>query len=254
MEKDRIFVSSLSANRSYEDILDYLSRHGRATRDGLYKALSRGKSTYAGGSFSEILQELIAVGFVEKYAPLTAASPRTSRLARYAVADEYLHFYYRFIDDKIADIDAGKFIANPTAGVNRQDFSKLMGFSFERWCRKNESLIARRMKFGGVVDYRHGAWFEKSSAPIQGVQIDLMYIRKDSKIIVCEIKYNNDAPVNRKVIKEVQEKLDRFIANNPKYRRYTLETALITTEPVSEKLAAEGFFTYLIVGEELFDE
>jgi hypothetical protein len=55
-----------------------------------------------------------------------------------------------------------------------------------------------------------------------------MYIRKDSKIIVCEIKYNNDAPVNRKVIKEVQEKLDRFIANNPKYRRYTLETALIT--------------------------
>ena len=65
---------------------------------------------------------------------------------------------------------------------------------------------------------------------------------------------NNDAPVNRKVIKEVQEKLDRFIASNPKYRRYTLETALITTEPVSEKLAAEGFFTYLIVGEELFDE
>lgn len=81
------------------------------------------------------------------------------------------------------------------------------------------------MKFGGVVDYRHGAWFEKSSAQIQGVQIDLMYIRKDSKIIVCEIKYNNDTPVNRKVIKEVQE-----------------------------KLAAEGFFTYLIVGDELFDE
>ena len=48
--------------------------------------------------------------------------------------------------------------------------------------------------------------------------------------------------------------MDRFIANNPKYRRYTLETALITTEPVSEMLAAEGFFTYLIVGEELFDE
>jgi hypothetical protein len=254
MEKDRIFISSLSANRSYEDVLDYLSRHGHATRDSLYKALHRAKSTYAGGSFSEVLQELVDVAFVEKYAPLTAANPRTSRLARYAVADEYLHFYYRFIDNKIADIDAGKFVANPTAGVNRQDFNKLLGFSFERWCRKNESLIARRMKFGGVVEYRHGAWFERSSAQTQGVQIDLMYIRKDSKIILCEIKYNNDAPVNRKVIKEVQEKLDRFVANNPKYRRYTFETALITTEPVSEKLAAEGFFTYLIAGEELFDE
>jgi hypothetical protein len=39
----------------------------------------------------------------------------------------------------------------------------------------------------------------------------------------------------------------------PTLHCYTLETALITTEPVSEKLAAEGFFTYLIVGEELFD-
>jgi AAA+ ATPase superfamily predicted ATPase len=251
LEKDRIFVSSLSSSRSYEDVLDFLSRHGQATRDGLHKALNRGTSAYAGGSFSEVLQELVEVGFVEKYAPLTAANPLTSHVARYAIADEYLHFYYRFIDGKTAAIDAGKFTGNPTAGVNRQDFNKLMGFSFERWCRKNESLVARQMKFGGVVDYLHGAWFEKTSASAPGMQIDLMYIRKDSKIILCEIKYNSDAPVNRKVIKEVQEKLDRFIANNPRYRRHTLETALITAEPISEKLAADGFFTYLITGEQL---
>ena len=45
--------------------------------------------------------------------------------------------------------------------------------------------------------------------------------------------------------------LDRFIANNPKYRRPTLETALITAEPIPEKLTTEGFFTYLITVEDL---
>jgi len=59
--------------------------------------------------------------------PLTAANPRTSRLARYAIADEYLHFYYRFIDNKIADIDAGKFTANPTAGVQPPGFQQTDG-------------------------------------------------------------------------------------------------------------------------------
>ena len=253
MEKDRIFVSSLSANRSYEDILDYLAKHRYATRDSLYKALTKTKSGYAGGSFSSMLQELVEVGFIEKYAPLTSKTPGTSRVARYAIADEYLHFYYRFIEPKIAAIDAGKFARNPTAAINPQDFSKLLGFSFERWCRRNEALLAERMRFGGVVDYTHGAWFGKPSAEADGAQIDLMYIRRDAKIIVCEIKYNINAPLTRKVFSEVQQKLDLFIAHNPRYRRHTFETALITAEPVSEKLAAEGFFTYLIAAAEFFD-
>jgi uncharacterized protein len=254
MEKDRIFVSSLSANRSYEDVLDCLAQRRYATRDELYKALYRTKSKYAGGSFSEMLQDLVDVGFIEKYASLTAKNSRDSRYARYGIADEYLHCYYRFIEPKIAAIDVGKFVKHPTAAVNAQDFSKLMGFSFERWCRKNENLIARQMKFAGVVEYRHGAWFAKPSSEAGGVQIDLMYIRKDSKIIVCEIKYNNDAPISRKVIAETQEKLDRFIEHHPRYRRYTFETALVTAEPASAPIAAAGFFTYLIDAGQLFEK
>jgi len=50
----------------------------------------------------------------------------------------------------------------------------------------------------------------------------------------------------------VQAKVDSFIQHNPRYRRYTFETALVTTEPVADKLAGEGFFTYFIDGEQLF--
>src|SRR5262249_26531708 len=140
----------------------------------------------------EVLEELIELDFVERTLPITttitrataARKPAEPRNARYVIADEYLQFYYRFIDRRTSDIDKGKFASSPTQAVSRGDFSKLMGFSFERWCRRNEYLIARRLGFGDVVEYAYGPWYEKDL-----VQIDLMFIRKDSKLIVCEIKY-----------------------------------------------------------------
>jgi hypothetical protein len=250
VEKDRVFVSSLSGNRFYEGIIDYLARHKSATRNTLHKALTRGQSAAPGGSFSAVLQELVDLDFVERHVPVTlapkGADPARSRQARYAIADEYLHFYYCFIEKRKADIDKGKYASNPVAAVNRQDFSKLMGHSFERWCRRNEHLIARHLGFGGVVDYSYGPWYEKDSA-----QIDLMFIRKDSKLIVCEVKYNNESPLTRQVIREVQGKVDAFLASHPKYARYTVETALITTEPVPQSLQQEAYFTYLVTGADL---
>jgi Archaea bacterial proteins of unknown function len=121
-----------------------------------------------------------------------------------------------------------------------------MGFSFERWCRRNEYLIARRLGFGDVVEYAYGPWYEKDA-----VQIDLMFIRKDSKLIVCEIKYNNESTLSRQIIRDVQQRLDLFLAANPKYARYTAETVLITTEPAPEAIRREGYFTYLVTSEEL---
>ena len=78
-----------------------------------------------------------------------------------------------------------------------------------------------------------------------------MFIRKDSKLIVCEIKYNNESVLTRQVIRDVQQKIDLFLAANPKYMRYTVETALITTEPIPESIRREGYFTYLVTSEEL---
>ena len=124
-----------------------------------------------------------------------------------------------------------------------------MGFAFERWCRRNELLIARRLGFGGIVDYASGAWFAQDAA-----QIDLMFIRKDSKLICCEIKYNNESTLTKQVLRDMQTKADQFLKINPRYARYTIETALITTEPAPAALQREGYFTYLIVSDDLMAE
>jgi hypothetical protein len=254
VEKDCVFVSSLAFNRFYEGIIDYLALHKYADRQQLHDALSDGRAS-PGGSFTTILDELVDLDFVERYVPITTRNSARSHQARYAISDEYLQFYYRMIAPRKRDIDRGKFATNPGNAINRQDFSKLLGFAFERWCRKHEDLIAQHMRFGGVVDYTHGSWYDKSKAQsslARDAQIDLMYIRKDSKLIICEIKYNNDSTLTRKVMRDTQDKVDLFLERNPKYARYTVETALITTEPAPDGIRNEGYFTYMIDTEQLF--
>ena len=256
IEKDKVFVSSLSSNHLYEAAVDYLARQPSATRNELYRAVTGGERATPGGTFSAMLQELVELDFVERNMPITTAikraattrKPAEPRHTHYVIADEYLQFYYRFIDRHTADIDKGKYSRNPTQAISRQDFNKLMGFSFERWCRRNEYLIARQMRFADVVEYAYGPWYDQGSA-----QIDLMFIRKDSKLIVCEVKYNNESTLTRQVIRDVQAKVDAFIAANPKYGRYTVETALITLEPAPEAVTREGYFTYLITAEQLLE-
>lgn len=254
VEKNRVFVSSMAANPHYEGIIDYLARHRSATRNEIYRALTTGETRIPGGSFSAMLEDLVELDFVTRSLPVTtkiaraaaAKRPAEPRNARYVICDEYLQFYYRFIDRIAEDIDSGLYQKNPTQAISRSDFSTLMGFSFERWCRKNAHLIARRLGFGGVVKYNHGPWYQKDS-----VQIDLMYIRKDSVVIICEIKFNNDSALTREVIPDVQEKIDLFIAAEPRYARYTIETALISTEPAPSAIRDEAYFTYLVTSEEL---
>ena len=87
------------------------------------------------------------------------------------------------------------------------------------------------MKFGNV-EYQAGAFFNrKTVANMPGFQIDLMYTRKDHKIIICKIKYYCNE-VTSKVIGEVEKKIEVFKEHNPKYKNYTFETALITTEGI----------------------
>ena len=65
-------------------------------------------------------------------------------------------------------------------------------------------------------------------------------------------RYNNDSTLTRKVMLDTQDKVDLFLERNPKYARYTVETALITTEPAPDGIRNEGYFTYMIDTEQLF--
>lgn len=68
----------MAANRFYEGIIDYLARQKSASRPELYKTLTKGESGTPGGSFSEVLEELIELDFVERTLPITTTITRAT--------------------------------------------------------------------------------------------------------------------------------------------------------------------------------
>jgi len=102
-------------------------------------------------------------------------------------------------------------------------------------------------------EYRAGSFFNRNiSSDIPGFQIDLMYIRKDNKIIICEIKYY-DEEVKSSAEKEVAQKIELFKKYNAGYKNYTFEKTLITTEGAKEAIVKREFFDYIISFDDIFN-
>ena len=187
-------------------------------------------------------------GFILRYTPLHRSEE--GKLRRYAIDDEYLLFYNRFIRPVKKRIESGEYRQHPEKALNRMNLDQIMGYSFERWCRKNHSLFARIMGFSGV-EYESGSFFDRKSCRIdRGFQIDLMYIIKGSKIIICEVKYGPGG-VHAGLYGQMVERRDLFLQSLPKYKNYTFETALITTECGEQDLTE---FDHVITLEDICDD
>ncbi len=82
-EHKRIFVSSLSENKGYRGIVEFLGKRRFATRNEILACLK----TKSGGTPSGLLRDLTLCGFIEKYAPYNLHE--NSSLARYSIPDAY---------------------------------------------------------------------------------------------------------------------------------------------------------------------
>ena len=247
LEFDRIFVSSLGSNRYYRRVVEALSRRRFATAKELEKACSGG----GGGHFTDVLRDLEICGFISRYTPLHK-DDNTSKLVRYNIADEYLRFYYNFIHPIRKRIAAGEYVGQPDRALNRTRFLQIQGLNFERWCRDHHHIFSRILGFHGV-EYMAGPFFDRRSRETdKGFQIDLMYIIKGSKIVLCEIKYPG-GPWDRNLLRAVEEKRDAFLRSQARYRDYSVETVLIVPEcPASHRSRAT--FDRVITFDQIFDD
>lgn len=240
-EVDRIFASSMAEKKYYKSIVTYLGKVKFATRSDILKHLKIKSS----GKFSALLSDLELCGFIAKYTPYNLGDD--SKLARYAIDDAYLQFYYKFIGPKIRKINNGDFNDNPVRAIHLPSYHKWLGFAFERFCRKQHRLIAKILGFQSV-DYESGVYFSrKTDNSDPNFQIDLLFMRADHVCTLCEIKYLQ-SQVGTSVIADVEKKIEYL--DLP--LRYSLHKVLITTEGASEALIARAYFDRVITLDELF--
>lgn len=239
-EYERIFTSNMSNNKYYRKIVEILAKKKFATRKELAIALD----TQSGGTLSDVLLDLEKSGLIVSYHPFNLNE--NTILTRYAIGDNYLQYYFKFIKPIQKNIESGSYEDHPIAALNLDSYGKWLGFSFERFCRKNHPTIAKILGFSGVR-YESGVFFSRSTeqeAP--GYQIDLVFNRADNVYTICEIKYTQSL-VGSAVIAEFEKKLALF----PNKGGKTLHKVLICTEGADNALLKRGYFDEVITSKQL---
>lgn len=198
-EYQRIFISSFAQSTHYQAIVDYLSRKRFATRSEIMQHLK----IKSGGSISEILHDLEQCGFIERYVPFQV--DENSMLARYTVVDNYLKFYYKFIEPKIKDIKKGQYEQDPVTAISMNTYQQWLGYAFENYCRDHHWIIAKILGFSALT-YRSGVYFNrKTDKENRGFQMNLIFERPDQVYTICEIKYSR-SKIDTAVIDEFEKK------------------------------------------------
>lgn len=241
-EKNRIFISSFATNVHYQEIIDYLSQVKFASKKDLEKHLR----ITGGGNLSNVLKDLELCGFIERYVPYQANS--NSHLVRYCIADSYLRFYFKFISPLSERIQQGDYNQAPLHALNKESYQRWLGFSFERFCRKNSQLIATIIGFS-AVRYKSGVFFNRTTIKEEaGYQIDLIFDRADHVLTVCEIKYTQG-----KVGIELIEQFEKKLRLMPDRDNKTIEKVLISANGASDSLLSRSYFDRIITLEDIFD-
>jgi len=242
-EYQRIFISSFADSSHYRNIIEYLSAIRFASRQEIENHLK----VKGGGKLTDVLTDLQQCGFIEKYTPYYTT--KKSKLVRYCISDNYLRFYYKFINPIREDIDDGRYNDEPCKALSKASYQIWLGYAFERFIRKNHRMIAKNIGFS-AVHYKSGVYFSRATEKNnKGFQIDLIFDRADHVLTVCEVRYTQ-SPVGVEVIAEVESKLNAI----PEQKDKTIERVLISAQGVSDSVKHRRYFDHIITFDDLFND
>lgn len=135
-----------------------------------------------GGTFTKILKELEQCGFIRRY----ASYQKEERDTLFQLIDNYTLFYHHCIQKNAYNDEQywEHTYRQPTHNT-------WLGLSFERVCLQHVQQIKRKLGIEGVqTDVC--SWRTGQTENHEGAQIDLMLVRGDYVIDLCEMKYSKD--------------------------------------------------------------
>jgi uncharacterized protein len=232
-EVDRLFVSHFGRNRAYKDIVKFLASRSHATQVEIQKKLS----VKSGGRLTTFLEDLEYAGFIDCYTPLNKTDK--SNLKRYRLRDPYLRFYFKFIFPNLKKINSTEQPILFSNLVKQSELDIWKGLTYESSIREHHALVAKILGFSAVM-YTTGAWYKKNDQQ-SGYQIDLIFLRKDKIITICEVKYLSK--ITSKVLIEIKEKEAKLLEE---LRPDGVQKVLITVDPPDKNFDAQRVFDQVI--------
>lgn len=236
-EYDRLFDSIFVNPETEKAIVRLLyTRNAGYTR----KEISEQLKLSDGGRLTRDLNALIASDFVTKYIPFGYGK----REEHYKLIDPFCLFYLHFVNHQ-RKMNEQFWQQNATS----QQVSSWRGYAFETVCFGHIDAIKKALGISGVISSA-SAWSKRADDE-KGTQVDLLLIRNDNVVNLCELKfYSGDFTVDQayyKVLLHRQELLMKELS--PKM---SIHSTLITTFGLT-KNAYSGAFLRVITLDDLFE-
>lgn len=181
------------------------------------------------GDLSTKLEELESCGFIRKY----NCFGMKTKGAMYQIIDSFVIFYYSFLEKAPND---EFFFQNQ---FNTPTINTYFGFAFERVCLLHINQVKEKLGIRGVYT-ECNSWFCKKDDDlgINGSQIDLLIVRKDQVINLCEMKFSTVLyTVTDKVLASINNKINdlRIVTKT----KYAIHPTIVT--PIGLKENANSF-------------
>ena len=211
-----LYASIFNRPEKYLVIVETLARKkvGMTREELIEKANLRNS-----GGLTDRLEELEKCGFIRKYNAFGMKKKNTL----YQLIDNFTLFYYKFMQDGVSD---EHFWENQ---LNTPLINTWRGLSFERVCLSHIRQIKQALGISGVLTETN-SWYCKPNKEegINGSQIDLLIVRRDQIINLCEMKYaNTNYVVNKALDESIRNKINdlQLVTKT----RYAIHPTLITT-------------------------
>ena len=149
------------------------------------------------GPLSKYLQTLRRLRLLERAVPVTASNKKSKR-SRYRVADEFLRFWFRYVEPNRSGIEEAPDVVY--RGTIAPDLPTHVATTFEDVCR--EALWAG-IRRGDVDPYSElGRWWYGEH------EIDIVGLApNDDRLLLAECKWTSD-PVGRSLVERLRTKAD----------------------------------------------
>ncbi len=159
-----------------------------------------------------VLDQLIEMHLVERRirASVPPDQHKQARYARYALADSFLQFHYRFVEPNRTLLAQENYAAVLTQIT--EQLRSFVGATFEQLCRDWAVAAGRAGGLPLVPDYVSSDW------QTQQHQADVVAVNwRERQVLVGEVKWVGEA-VSRKVLRELRERADKVVSRMSRAR------------------------------------
>lgn len=231
-EFNRLFAAIFNNPEDCKRVVRVLSgRHSGYTRE----EISRETGIPYGGGLSNILSALMESDFIVRYTPYGMS------VEYYKLIDNFCLFWLKYVESE------GKNPSFIRENLTSDIMAAWRGVAFEEVCFQHIDQIRKSLEISGV-NCAVSSWSRRTDEKVGGAQIDLLIVRADNVVNLCEMKFSSTRyTIEKDEAERLQHRIEALKETlSPKQ---TVHLTMVTTYGV-----AAGKYTGLVQREVVMDD